>query len=140
MGILDRLAGKRGSQEESENRGYVEAMIMMIAADGVIEDEEVQDFLRNVYTRPRLAKVPQGEMVSMIRRSLQAIESEGVDTRIKAIARMLPTMDQKIEAMRMCLSICAADGDIAPDELDILKKMQAEFDVSEAQIERLMSE
>ena len=140
MGILDRLASKRGSQETSESRGYVEAMIMMIAADGVIEDEEVQDFLRNVYTRPQLSKVPQAEMLSMIRRSLQAIESEGIDARITAVATMLPSMDQKIEAMRMCLSICASDGDIAPAELEILKKMQAAFDMSEAQVERLLNE
>ncbi len=140
MGILDRLAGKRSSAEESEARGYVEAMIMMIAADGVIEEGEVDDFMRNVYTRPQLSQVPQSEMISMIRRSLHAISTEGMDARIRAVARMLPHQQQKIEAFRMCLSICASDGDVAPEELAILKRMQAEFDLSESQIEQLMNE
>ncbi len=140
MGILDRLAGKRGSQETSEHRGYVEAMIIMIAADGIIEDDEVQDFLRNVYTRPQLSKIPKDEMVSMIKRSLASIESEGVDARIKAIAQLLPGVEKKMDAFRMCLSICASDGDVAPEELDILKKMQAAFDLSESQVEKLMNE
>ena len=140
MGILDRLMGKRGDQETSEVRGYVEAMIMMIAADGVIEEDEIQDFLRNVYTRPKLSKVPQNEMVSMIKRSLAALEREGIDPRVKAIAQMLPTVEQKMEAFRMCLSICASDGDVAPEELEVLKKMQAEFDLSESQVEQLMNE
>lgn len=140
MGILDRLAGKRGQQEVSEVRGYIEAMIMMIAADGVIEDDEVQDFLKNVYSRPKLSKIPHNDMMSMIRRSLTAIENEGVDKRIKAIAQLLPSVEERMEAVRMCLSICASDGDVAPDELDILKKMQAEFGLSESQIETLMNE
>lgn len=140
MGILDRLAGKRSSSEESEPRAYVEAMIMMIAADGVVEDDEIEDFLRNVYTKPQLNRVPPSEMSSMVRRSLHAISSEGIDARVRAIARMLPHQEQKIEAFRMCLSICASDGDVAPEELDILKKMQSEFDLSESQVERLMNE
>ncbi|MBC7910079.1 MAG: tellurite resistance TerB family protein [Pyrinomonadaceae bacterium] len=140
MGILDRLTGKRSSTEESEARAYVEAMIIMIAADGVVEDDEIEDFLRNVYTRPQLNKVPPSEMSSMIRRSLHAISTEGADARIRAIARMLPHQQQKVEAFRMCLSICASDGDVAPDELEILKKMQSEFDLSESQVEQIMNE
>lgn len=140
MGILDRLAGKRSSTEESEARAYVEGMILMIAADGVIEEDEIEDFLRNVYTKPQLNRVPPAEMNSMIRRSLHAITSEGADARIRAIARMLPHQQQKIEAFKMCLSICASDGDVAPEELEILKKMQAEFDLSESQVEKLMNE
>lgn len=76
----------------------------------------------------------------MIRRSLNAIESEGIDARIKTIARILPNQEQRIDTIRMCLSICASDGDIAPDELEILKKMQAEFDLSETQMEKLLNE
>jgi hypothetical protein len=71
---------------------------------------------------------------------LHAISAEGVDARVRAISRMLPHQSQKIDAFRMCLSICASDGDVAPEELAILKKMQAEFDLSEAQIEKLMNE
>ena len=140
MGILDRLAGKRSNSEESEARAYVEAMILMIAADGVVENDELDDFQRNIFTRPQLSRVPPQEMTSMIKRSVHAIMTEGPDARIRAIARMLPNQQQKMEAFRLCLSICASDGDVAPDELNLLKKMQAEFDLSESQVEALMNE
>ena len=140
MGVLDKLMGKRGPQEGSEQRGYVEAMIMMIAADGVIEDEEIHDFLKNVYGKPKLSGLTESELMSMIKRSLNAIETEGVDARIKAIGQMLPMMEQKVESVRLSLSICASDGDVAPEELEILKKMQAQFDISETQMEALLNE
>jgi uncharacterized tellurite resistance protein B-like protein len=140
MSVFDKLMGKRGNQEESDARGYVEAMIMMIAADGVIEEEEIDDFMRNVYQSRRLAAVPHAEMMSMIKRSLHAISTEGVDRRIAAVGQMLPSVDQKLEAVRMCVSICASDGDVAPDELEILKKMQREFDLSDQQIETVLQE
>jgi uncharacterized tellurite resistance protein B-like protein len=140
MGILDKLMGKRGSQENSEQRGYVEAMLMMIAADGVIEDEEIRDFLKNVYSKPKLSGLSESELMSLVRRSLNAIQTEGVDARIKAIGQMLPMLEQKIEAVRLSLSICSSDGDVAPEELDILRKMQAQFDISEKQMEALLNE
>lgn len=140
MGILDKLMGNRGSQETSEQRGYIEAMMMMIAADGVIEDDEVHDFLKNVYGKPKLSGLSENDLMSMVKRSLKAIESEGVDARLKAIGQMLPAMEQKVEAMRLSLSICASDGDVAPEELEILRKMQAQFDISESQMEKLLND
>lgn len=140
MGILDKLMGNRGPQENSEQRAYIEAMIMMIAADGVIEDDEIHDFMKNVYSKPKLSKLSENEVMSLLRRSINAIQTEGVDARIKAIGQMLPMMEQKIEAVRLSLSICASDGDVAPEELDILKKMQTQYDISESQMEKLLEE
>jgi len=140
MGILDKLAGKRGLQEESETRAYIEAMIMMIAADGVIEEDEVQDFMKFIYSKQQFRSHSSQEIISIIKRSFVALEKEGIDSRIRAISAMLNSIDKRIDAFRMCLSICASDGDVAPEELEILKKMQKEFDLSEAQVDKIMNE
>ncbi|MBN1287190.1 MAG: TerB family tellurite resistance protein [Anaerolineae bacterium] len=138
MGIFDRLADQRGPQETSEERAYVEAVILMTYADGVIEADEVLELYRKFSAQSELSACSEQDIKNLIDRSITALYEQGIDDRITAIAKILTAKDRRLEAIELALAVCIADRDIAPAELAMLKQMQAHFGLSNAELAPLV--
>lgn len=135
---MSRPSHHRGSHEILEERAYIEAVLLMIHADGVVEGDEVAQLEDKLNSQPKLSELSDSEMTHLIHSSVVAIEQEGADDRIAAIAAILTTPEQRLEAINVALSICMSDCAVNPKELAVLKKMQAAFELSDDQLAPLI--
>jgi tellurite resistance protein len=135
MSIFNRFLGKK---EDPEVRGYIECMLLLACADGELESDELDDIFVKTATHPKMEGLTWHEIKSIAMRSLSAMEKEGEDARIRSLAKLLPTQDVRIGALEMCLSVSLSDGELEPDEAEVLGKIQLAFGISDEQIEAMI--
>ncbi len=134
MTLLKRLFGKSARGDEHEVRLFLEAMLIMIAADGSVEDSEMAQFMAQIRTRPELSQIPRRTIDVHMQEAFAAIRVEGIERRIQAIARGLRHRDQRLAAVGMALAIAVGDGALKPEEATILKMMQAALGLSDEDV------
>jgi tellurite resistance protein len=137
MMVFGRLLGKR---EDPEVRGYIESMLILAMADGELEDEEIDDIIVAIVNHPKMSGLSGKEIDQIARRSLIAMEKQGLEDRISSVAKMLPSKELRLDAIRMSLSVSMADGELEPQEMALLQKMQQIFGLSDEQISAIVNE
>lgn len=133
--VFKRLMGHK---EDPEDRAYIETMLIISMADGEIEDSEIEDLAVSVYRHPRMQRLGDRTVIRILNNAARDIEQQGIDHRLSVISQMLPTMQQRMEAIGMAMSVSMSDGDIEPEELAILQKMKSAFNLSDEQVEAAM--
>jgi uncharacterized tellurite resistance protein B-like protein len=118
MGIFDRLAGKPA--ELTPKSALVLSAITVIAADGVIEESEIND----------LAKIVRGDRKS-IETAMQILKENKFPGVIDLVAKKLDDK-QKIATLAILCDLAMADGVLAGEEKTILQMYMDKFGVSEA--------
>ena len=88
MTLFKRLFGG-GTEDGYEVRLFLETMLIMIAADGQVEDPEMKQVLALVRTRPELSHIPQRLVDKHMQEAFVAIRREGLEKRVQAIAKGL---------------------------------------------------
>lgn len=130
MTLLTRLFGNKTTGTEPEVRLFIETMLLMIAADGQVEDGEMAQFMAEVQSRPELAGLTQGAIDEHVETSFAAIKAEGIPKRIKAIAEGLRDREQRIAAATMAVSIGLDDKGLATAERTLLNMLADAFGLS----------
>ncbi|MDD1701515.1 MAG: tellurite resistance TerB family protein [Methanoregula sp.] len=118
MGIFDRLTGKPA--ELNPKSALVLSAITVIAADGVIEESELND----------LAKIVRGDRKA-IETAMQVLKENKFPGVIDLIAQKLDEK-QKIATLAILCDIAMADGVLAGEEKTMLQMYMDKFGVSEA--------
>lgn len=118
MGIFDRLTGK--SAELNPKSALVLSALTVIAADGVIDEAEVND----------LAKIVRGDRKS-IDTAVQVLKANPFPGVIDLIAKTLDEK-QKIATLAIMCDLAMADGVLAGEEKQILQMYMDKFGVPEA--------
>lgn len=134
--MFGRLLGKK---EDPEVRGYVECMLLLALADGELEEDELDSIFTTFASHPKMENMGWKELKAIAIRSLGAMERQGEEARIRAVASLLPTVEQRMEALELSLSVAMADGELEPPEAKILEKIQRVFGLSEQQVEEIIS-
>ncbi len=127
-------------QKLREEHAYIEAAIIMLHADGLINDEEVTKLEAELKSQPQLSKLTPDQITHLIHRSVTDIEQEGIDARIEAIDAALETKVQKLEALNVALTILMADRDVDINELDIFKRMQYALGLTDTEVAPLLKQ
>jgi tellurite resistance protein len=117
----------------------IEAMTLMIAADGVVADEEILELSRLTSEHPMFAGTPASAVTDTLKRSLKALAKQGFEARLHALAEGLPDYNTRLLAFAFSVSICFADGQLADQELSLLKAFQAVFGLREEHVTLLVS-
>lgn len=117
----------------------IEAMTLMIAADGVVADEEIFELSRVVAEHAIFAGTTSASVNRELRRSLQALAKFGFESRLQTLADGLPDYGMRLLAFAFAVDICFADGQLAAQELTLLKAFQAIFGLREEHVTRLVS-
>jgi tellurite resistance protein len=129
-----------GHEENPEDRALAEAGIMLSMADGMIEDEEIDDLVVSIFRHPKMQRLGERTIVRILNNAVRDVEKQGIDARIRWIASQLPNVSQRLDAIGIALSVSMSDGTIEAEEVAILQKMQRAFGLSDEQIEAIMQQ
>jgi uncharacterized tellurite resistance protein B-like protein len=120
MGIFDRLSGK--SATLTPKSALVLSAITVIAADGVIDEEELND----------LAKIVRGDKKS-VDTAMQFMKSNPFPGVIDLVANVLDEK-QKIATLAILCDLAMSDGVLAGQEKKILQMYMDKFGIPEAKL------
>jgi len=124
MGIFDKLTGK--SATLTPKSALVLSAITVIAADGVIDEAEIND----------LAKIVRGDKKS-IDTAMQVMKANGFPAAIDMVAAVLDEK-QKLATLAILCDLAMADGVLAEAEKKILQMYMEKFGVSEATLKPII--
>jgi uncharacterized tellurite resistance protein B-like protein len=120
MGIFDKLTGKPATLNPKS--ALVLSAITVIAADGVIDEAEIND----------LAKIVRGDRKS-IDTAMQVLKATPFPAVIDLVANILDEK-QKIATLAILCDLAMSDGVLAGQEKQILQMYMDKFGVSEAKL------
>lgn len=110
---------------------YIETLLLMAAADGVLEPKELDNFGHQLANRPEFSTLTPEQAGAYMDNALRSLRRDGVEERLQVIAAALPEPDQRLAAFRLALDMCIADGVADSHERTLLKLLQARFDLSD---------
>ncbi len=131
MTLLKRLFGGQTRGDEPHVRLFLETMLIMIAADGSVDDKEMRRFMAQVRAHPQLSHLSQRMIDKHLQEAFVAIRREGLEQRIVAISKGLRRRDQRLAAVGMAMSIASGDGQMSDEELAVLGMLQGSFELTE---------
>ncbi|HWS22671.1 MAG TPA: tellurite resistance TerB family protein [Methanoregula sp.] len=120
MGIFDKLTGKPATL--TSKSALVVSAITVIAADGAIDETELND----------LAKIVRGDKKS-IDTAMQVMKENPFPGVIDLVAKALDEK-QKLATLAILCDIAMSDGVLAGEEKKILQMYMDKFGVSEAKL------
>lgn len=120
MGIFDKLTGKPATL--TPKSALVVSAITVIAADGAIDEAELND----------LAKIVRGDKKS-IDTAMQVMKENPFPGVVDLVAKALDEK-QKLAALAILCDIAMSDGILAGEEKKILQMYMDKFGVPEAQL------
>ena len=124
MGIFDKLTGKPATL--TPKSALVLSAITVIAADGVIDEAEIND----------LAKIVRGDKKS-IQTAMDVLKANKFPGVIDMVAATLDEK-QKIATLAILCDLAMADGVLAGEEKAILQMYMEKFGVSEAALKPII--
>lgn len=124
MGIFDKLTGKPATL--TPKSALVLSAITVIAADGVIDEAEIND----------LAKIVRGDKKS-IDVAMQVLKANKFPGVIDMVAATLDEK-QKIATLAILCDLAMSDGVLAGEEKAVLQMYMDKFGVSEAALKPII--
>lgn len=124
MGIFDKLTGK--SATLTPKSALVLSAITVIAADGVIDEAEIND----------LGKIVRGDRKS-IDTAMQVLKANKFPGVIDMVAAVLDEK-QKIATLAILCDLAMADGVLAGEEKAVLQMYMDKFGISEATLKPII--
>jgi uncharacterized tellurite resistance protein B-like protein len=124
MGIFDKLTGKQATLNPKS--ALVLSALTVIAADGVIDEAEIND----------LAKIVRGDRKS-IETAMAVLKANKFPGVIDMVAATLDEK-QKIATLAILCDLAMADGILAGEEKQILQMYMDKFGISEATLKPII--
>jgi uncharacterized tellurite resistance protein B-like protein len=124
MGIFDKLTGKTATL--TPKSALVLSALTVIAADGVIDEAEIND----------LAKIVRGDRKS-IDVAIQVLKANQFPGVIDLVAGVLDEK-QKLATLAILCDLAMADGVLANEEKKVLQMYMEKFGVSEATLKPII--
>ncbi len=124
MGIFDKLTGKPATL--TPKSALVLSAITVIAADGVIDEAEIND----------LAKIVRGDKKS-IQTAMDVLKANKFPGVIDMVAATLDEK-QKLATLAILCDLAMADGVLAGEEKAVLQMYMDKFGVSEAALKPII--
>lgn len=137
MSFLRKMFSGKVSTDDPR-RFLVEAMLGAMEADGDVTEEEVATLEGNLANHPFFEGLSADELSRITDLATDAIrEAGGGKARVEAIAKGLPSRQQRSAAYTMAAEICVADRDLAEAEIDFLDKLQAALALEDGEAKEL---
>ncbi len=141
--IFETIEAERSLAEalgEPLERLYAETMVLVSAADGTINPNELKTALENMAADPVFQDVPLESAERLLTDAVQALANEGLPTRLAVLATGLTTHAQRLKAYRLAVRVAHADGAPAPSAQKVLDLLQATFGLADDEVARLTAE
>ncbi|MCX5742099.1 MAG: tellurite resistance TerB family protein [Proteobacteria bacterium] len=113
---------------DDPRRFLVEAMLGAMEADGDVTEEEMTTLDGNLANHALFEGLSRDELARLTDLAADAVrEAGGGKARLEAMAKGLPSRNQRLAAYAMACEICVADRDLAESEIVYLDQMQKAF-------------
>src|SRR5260221_1906706 len=133
MSFLRKMFSGKVSADDPR-RYLVESMLGAMEADGEVTEEEVATLESSLANHPLFEGLSGEELGRLTDQAADAIrEAGGGKQRLDAIAKGLPSRNQRLAAYSMAAEICVADRELAESEIDFLDAMQTALALEESE-------
>jgi len=124
--------------DSSRQAALFETMILAAAADGAVDKVELQEIYRRVFERPEFRGIQADDLKAAIEHAARRVaEAHSLEHILPSIVDRLPDKASRELAFGLAASVIIVDGRTPTVELNILKHLQAMFDLSEEDVARL---
>lgn len=123
MGLFSNIIGNSSSNFQfNKQESLVGFMLSIVASDGHISDEEVNDFIQYSNKINILKNIGNKEFNEIIDKVFKVYNREGLDSLIDKSAEGLPN-DMKLGVFTICCDLAYSDGFIEKEEENVLEKI-----------------
>ncbi len=123
MGLFDKITGGGSEQPFTRQEAFAGIMLAVVAADGHISDEEVQDFNARTNRMKLFAEQSGNHFSQMIDKLFRILKKEGPSSLMQRSARSLPP-DLRPTAFAVSTDLVFADGTVDEDEQALIGGLQ----------------
>jgi uncharacterized tellurite resistance protein B-like protein len=125
--------------DRTRQAALFETMILAAGSDGRVSKVEVEEIYRRVFERPEFRGIHAGDLRDAIARAAQQVSSGSpLEEVLPSIAARLPDKESRELAFGLAASVATADRRMPPSELEFLKALQKQFEISEEDVARLV--
>jgi len=125
---------------EPLERMYVETMVLVSAADGVVDEKELRTMLENMAGDPVFRDVSLEAARHYLADAVQALAIDGLPSRLAGLAHGLSTRSQRLNAFRLGVHIAFAAGEPSPAEQKVLDLLQFTLGLPDEDVARISAE
>jgi tellurite resistance protein len=125
---------------EPLERLYAETMVLVSAADGVVDEKQLRAMLENMAGDPVFRDVSLESARHYVADAVQSLAIEGLPSRLTALAHGLSTKSQRLNAFRLAVRIAFAEGTPSPAERKLLDLLQYTLSLPDDDVTRLTKE
>lgn len=119
---------------------YAETMVLVSAADGQVRQQELSAMLENLAGDPVFKEASLEAAQGYLREAVSNLTTEGLPSRLTALAHGLATHGQRTKAFRLAVRVAYATGKPSPSELRVLDLLQATFGLGDDEVARITVE
>jgi tellurite resistance protein len=117
----------------------VEAAFLVANADGLFDDEERRAFQHVVLQACN--HVVQDELIqSLLSELSKRLATDGIETRVGAVARVLTRRDQQLEVLRTAALMAEISGGVATSERDVLESLARNCALDSSAVDQAVAE
>lgn len=137
------MSAPGGPVSDAELHAYIETMMLLAIADGMIKDVElhviqmaVVSYLEN---HPTIGAMTRQQLIDLCYACAQKIYDEGANSRLIATANALDSHEKKMYALGMAVAVSTSDGVIHATEREALKMIQKAFGLSDDEVRQAVA-
>jgi tellurite resistance protein len=139
MGVFDRVLGK---QEEkpinfTQQEAFSAVCVLAVAADGVIEDDEVRRIVTTLAQKQLFRKSRMDDVGQQLNRAANLLQRGGQAQVIDAVKKALPA-NLRESAFALAADLAMADGQVDAKEKAFLEEFYQALQVQEAVAIKIM--
>ncbi|MDP3277230.1 MAG: tellurite resistance TerB family protein [Deltaproteobacteria bacterium] len=121
------------------NGALIETAFLMAAADGELSDIEREQLIATIeYISNR--QTPREQLDETIDQLIAALEADGWEERIRAVASSLEDPIARRNAYRLAAGISFIDGEVQEEEARLFSLLAAAFEIPSEEAERILVE
>ncbi|OIP38119.1 MAG: hypothetical protein AUK47_12555 [Deltaproteobacteria bacterium CG2_30_63_29] len=119
------------AQKLPDPDALIETMLLMVAANGTVNDGEMNELSKVVSEHPIFKGFDTEAVAQSFSKAFEALAVEGFEKRMEAIADALGTHHAQLLAFALACQVCFADGRIDETEFALLRTFQIVFGLSD---------
>jgi tellurite resistance protein len=117
----------------------LESAFLVAAADGTLGDDEV-DALAGALVELSDGEIDAEEIEPLLEEFSAALERDGFENRVAAVASALPDHDARRAAFLVALAVASADDELNPEEDAVFEMMSRALRVSPDEMAELLAQ
>lgn len=129
MGLFDKVLGT-SNDKVNESEGFTGVVLCAIAADGVLEQEELQGMFTTLARMKLFQGMSDRQFRGGVDKVVRMLKEKGFDATVDACAAAVPA-NLKQTAFAVSADLLMADGHVAAQEKKFLERIQKSLGVSD---------